>query len=111
MRFLAQGHQIPPYLAYPRFLLNIELTETVKLIYIILLDRARISIKNAGWTDAQGNVFLYYTIQALADTIHKSEMTVNAFGDDYEDNFDKFSLILLNTLQFPLMIISEYHVY
>jgi DNA-binding transcriptional ArsR family regulator len=61
---------------YPRFLLNMELNETAKLIYIVLLDRSRLSQINSGWTDGNGHVYLYYPIKSLADVIQKSEMTV-----------------------------------
>ncbi len=76
--YLSRDSEIPPYMAYPRFLLNMELSETAKLIYVMLLDRARLSMKNDGWTDNQDRVFIYYTIEHLAQTIGKSEMTVKS---------------------------------
>lgn len=74
--FYSRGASLPPFMAYPRFLLECELSETAKLVYIILLDRAKLSGKNDGWTDEQGRVFLYYTIHGLAEAIHRSDMTV-----------------------------------
>jgi MarR-like DNA-binding transcriptional regulator SgrR of sgrS sRNA len=74
--FLRRNSALPPYLMFPRFLLDSPLNETAKLLYIILLDRARLSQQNQGWTDDQGRVFLRFTIKSLAATIHKSEMTV-----------------------------------
>ena len=53
-----------------------ELNETTKLLYMILLDRARLSLRNEGWTDASGHVFLYFTIEAMANVLHKSQMTI-----------------------------------
>lgn len=51
-RFLTQDSSIPPYMAFPRFLLDKDgLNETAKILYTILLDRARLSQKNDGWTD------------------------------------------------------------
>lgn len=76
--YLGRDSEIPPYMAYPRFLLNMELSETAKLIYVLLLDRARLSMKNDGWADAQGRVFIYYTIEHLAKAIGKSEMTIKS---------------------------------
>ena len=73
---LRKGSQIPAYMAYPRFLLTADLSETAKLIYVLLLDRARLSMKNEGWEDEHGHVFIYYTIADLASTSGKSEMTV-----------------------------------
>ena len=73
---LRKDSQIPAYMAYPRFLLAADLSETAKLVYVLLLDRARLSMKNEGWEDEQGHVFIYYTIADLANASGKSEMTV-----------------------------------
>ena len=73
---LHKDSQIPAYMAYPRFLLTMDISETAKLIYVLLLDRARLSMKNEGWEDEQGHVFIYYTIADLASASGKSEMTV-----------------------------------
>ena len=51
--FLTADTSLPPYLVFPRFLLDMELNETTKLLYMILLDRARLSLRNEGWTDAR----------------------------------------------------------
>jgi len=75
-QFLQKGSQIPKYMAYPRFLLSTDLSETAKLVYVLLLDRARLSMKNGGWEDERGHVFIYYTIADLAGVSGKSEMTV-----------------------------------
>ena len=74
--FLTPSSPLPPYLAYPRFLLDMDISETAKLLYAVLLDRARLSRQNDGWTDENGHVYLYYTISNLAAAIHRSEMTV-----------------------------------
>lgn len=74
--FLTPSSPLPPYLAYPRFLLDMDISETAKLLYAVLLDRARLSRQNDGWTDERGHVYLYYTISNLASAIHRSEMTV-----------------------------------
>lgn len=74
--FLTQNQQLPPYLAFPRVLLDVDISETAKLLYVVLLDRARLSLQNDGWTDENGHVYLYYTIANMAATLHKSEMTI-----------------------------------
>ena len=51
---LRKDSQIPAYMAYPRFLLTADLSETAKLVYVLLLDRARLSMKNEGWCWARG---------------------------------------------------------
>ena len=75
-QFLHRGSQIPHFYMYPRFLLTLDLSETTKMIYMLLLDRARLSMQKEGWQDEQGRVFIHYTIQSLAATIQRSEMTV-----------------------------------
>ena len=76
-QFLTQDSLIPPYMAFPRFLLDKKgLSETAKILYTILLDRARLSQKNDGWTDEQGHVFILFPIKNLAETMHKSEMSM-----------------------------------
>ena len=74
--FLTADTNLPSYMMFPRFLLDMEINETAKMLYIILLDRARLSQKNEGWSDADGHVFIYFTIKALAEVLHKSQMTV-----------------------------------
>ena len=74
-----------PYLMYPRFLLTAELNETERLVYILLLDRARISQKN-GWIDEKGHVFLIYTIAELAKGIGKGKTTVKEALRKLEDS-------------------------
>lgn len=76
-QFLTTDTALPAYMAYPKFLLEmIDLSETAKLIYIVLLDRARVSQAKGSWADDHGNVFIFYPIQDLAKAIHKSEMSV-----------------------------------
>ena len=65
-------------MAFPRFLLKYDLSETTKVLYILLLDRARVSMKKDEWMDVEGHVYLHYTIKELAVAIRKSEMTVKA---------------------------------
>ena len=69
--------RIPEYLAFPKFLLErTSLSETAKIVYMILLNRARLSQKNDGWTDERNHIFIYYPIKDIATAIHKSEMSV-----------------------------------
>ena len=67
---------IPPYMAYPKFLLKLNISETAKLVYMLLSDRARLSMKNGDWQDEQGRVLVLYTIPNLAKDIRKGETTV-----------------------------------
>ena len=67
---------LPRYMAYPRFLLDVNISETAKLVYMLLLDRTRLSMKNEDWQDEKGRVFVLYTIPDLARDIGKGETTV-----------------------------------
>ena len=75
-QFLTCNSYIPPYMAYPKFLLKVNISETAKLVYMLLLDRARLSMKNRDWQDESGRVFVCYTIPDLAKDIGKGETTV-----------------------------------
>jgi DNA-binding MarR family transcriptional regulator len=74
--FLTKDSALPPYLMFPRFLLDSPLNETAKLLYIVLLDRARLSQQNQGWIDDQKRVFIYFPIRDLAASLHKGETAV-----------------------------------
>ena len=92
--FLTADSNLPSYMMFPRFLLDMEINETAKMLYIILLDQARLSQKKEGWSDTDGHVFIYFTIEALAEVLHKSQMTVKtalAVLKKQELNFMPFS--------------------
>ena len=76
-QFLTSEIFLPSFLAYPKFLLEMTgLSETAKVVYILLLDRAKVSQTHDGWADEQGHIYIYYPITDLAEAIHKSEMSV-----------------------------------
>lgn len=83
MMFLNKTTKLPCYLPYPRFLLKLPVSETAKLIYILLLDRAHLSQTN-GWEDEQGRIFVYYTIDDLAKDAGKSTRTVSTALSDLQ---------------------------
>ena len=76
MAFLYPDTGLPPFLMYPRFLLETELSDTARLVYILLLDRARLSQTNPQWQDETGRVFVYYTITELGRGLGKTSVTV-----------------------------------
>lgn len=76
MDFLTIDTRLPTYMAFPRFLLDMKMNETTKLLYMLLLDRTKLSLKNKGWTDDNGHVFIYFTIESIAEILHKSQMTI-----------------------------------
>lgn len=74
--FLTKNSEFPVYMPYPKFLLDSDINETTQILYVLLYDRARLSMQNRGWTDAQGHVYIYYSIHNMALDIGKSETTV-----------------------------------
>ena len=85
--FLTTDTAFSAYMAYPKFLFDMtDLSETAKLVYIVLLDRARVSQVKGGWADEHGNVFIYYPIRDLAESVHKSEMSVKTALAALEDH-------------------------
>lgn len=76
--FLKRDSKVTGYMVYPRFLLQTDLNETARMIYVLLLDRARLSINRGGWVDEEGNVYIIYDIKSLAADCRKSEGTVKA---------------------------------
>ena len=62
-----------PYLPYPRFLLGADLTQTAKVLYAVLLDRSNLSRAN-GWTDEDGNIFVVFPLNKLADMVDKGRI-------------------------------------
>ena len=75
MRELKPDMKLPVYLMYPRFLLELDMNDTAKMVYLLLYDRARLSMQN-GWLDADGRVYVYYTEEHLAETLHRTEATI-----------------------------------
>ena len=69
---------LPPYLELPRFVLDMDINETGKILYTLLLDRARLSQTNPAWKDEEDHVFIIFPIRSMAERMHKSEMTIKA---------------------------------
>ena len=65
---LTVSSSLPRYLPFPKFLLDIKLSHTAKLLYALLLDRATLSRKN-NWTDEQDRIYVIYPIPKLAQAL------------------------------------------
>ena len=63
--YLKPNMPLPQYLPYARFLLNTDLSNTAKLLYTLLLDRATLSQKN-NWVDEHGRIYVIYPLSHLA---------------------------------------------
>ena len=75
MRELKSDTKLPVYLMYPWFLLELDMNDTAKMVYLVLYDRARLSMQN-GWLDKDGRVYVYYTEEHLAETLKRTEATI-----------------------------------
>lgn len=74
--YITVNTEMPTFMQFPKFLLDMEINETAKLLYMVLLDRARLSMVNKGWQDEYGRVYMVYPIEDLAARLHKCPMTV-----------------------------------
>ena len=73
--YVGTDTHLPPYLPYPRFLLKMDITQTAKLLYALLLDRTTLSQRN-GWQDEYGRTYIIFPVTAIADVLDKSPSTV-----------------------------------
>ena len=79
--YMKTDTKLLPYLPYPRFLLGADLTQTAKVLYAVLLDRAQLSQAN-GWADDNGQIYIVFPIVEIANAIDRSPMTVkNALNE------------------------------
>jgi DNA-binding transcriptional ArsR family regulator len=83
--YLTADSRMQPYLMFPRFLMELEIPDTAKLLYILLLDRARVSQRTPGWADEHGRIFVLYPINELASALHRGESAVKAALSALED--------------------------
>ena len=67
--------RLPAYLPYPRFLLKMEISQTAKLLYALLLDRSTLSQKNK-WQDDEGRIYIIYPIAEIAEILDKGSTTI-----------------------------------
>ena len=73
--YIVADTHLPPYLPYPRFLLKMDITQTAKLLYALLLDRTTLSQKN-GWQDEAGRTYIIFPVTAIIDALDKSPSTI-----------------------------------
>ena len=74
-KYMYPNTKLPPYLPFPKFLLEQSLSNTAKILYSVLISRAQLSQKN-GWTDELGRVYFIYPIHQMAVDMDKSITTI-----------------------------------
>ena len=75
-KFVNRQPDYPDYMIFPKFLLNLRISETSKILYMILFDRTRLSQRDSQWQDPSGNVFVFYRIEKLAAKLHKGKTAI-----------------------------------
>ena len=71
--YIRPGTQFPKYYQFPEFLLRAPISHTAKLAYMVLYDRARLSLKN-DWITV-GKIYMVFPIVELAENLGKSQST------------------------------------
>ncbi len=73
--YITSSSTMPPYLAYPRFLLGMNVRLIAKEVYVILLDMTLNSDADVQ-TDRQGRRYLAFVNKTIADIINRTPTTV-----------------------------------
>ena len=93
--YITSGSTLPPYLAYPRFLLGMNVRLTAKEVYAIMLDMVQ--------TDKRGRRYLAFFNKTIAEIIDRTPSTVAQALRELEDvGLVEKKLIALHT---------PYHIY
>ena len=72
--YITSGSTLPSYMAYPRFLLGMNVRLTAKEIYAIMLDMTLNS--KAAQTDKRGRRYLAFYNKTIAEIIDRTSSTV-----------------------------------
>ncbi len=84
-KFIMQDTKLPTFDPLPKYIWNMDLSDTDKLIYVALLGRTTLSQKNK-WIDKEGHIFIVFEVAKLAKYVGKSESTVFKSLRNLEDN-------------------------
>ena len=79
------------YIPFPRFLMEdcfAELTNDAKVLYALMLDRASISKVN-GYTEEDGTIRLYFTVEQAQKKLHRSRQSVTRIFQQLESTVYK----------------------
>ncbi|MGF0040709.1 replication initiator protein A [Peptoniphilaceae bacterium SGI.131] len=60
---------------FPKWLNCIDVSANTKIVYMFLLDRYNLSVKN-NWVDDEGNIYLYFSYDSLAKITNTSKVTI-----------------------------------
>lgn len=93
-KYMYQHTKLPAYLSMPRFLMNLPISNTAKLLYTQFLGKAQFLYKMLGWIVRAECIFIY-PIHQIAEDINKNETTIKDVMRDktckYGDNIENLS--------------------
>lgn len=73
--YMYKNTKLPQYLPMPKFLTELQPSNTERYIYTLLLNRAQYSQMN-GMVDEQGKVYIFYPIHQLSEKSGKGATTM-----------------------------------
>lgn len=77
MHYLYRNSRMTDFMICPRAVLDREdLPDGAKILYMYLLDRARVSMQSPEWSDEAGRVYLVFPIESLSEDLHKGGTAV-----------------------------------
>lgn len=82
--YMTEKCELPAYYQFPEFLLNMDLSQTARIIYMLLYDRSRLSLKNK-WLDKAGRAFIIFPLKEIAKLSDRSESAVKIALSDLEN--------------------------
>ena len=79
--FICRDSERPPYVPFPDYLMDYDLSMTARVLYAFLLNRAMLSQRNK-WIDELGRVYIIFSEKQMCDVLHKGLSAVKkAIGD------------------------------
>ena len=82
--YMTEKEQELPYYQFPKFLLEMNLSQNARVIYTLLYDRGRLSRKNQ-WTDEEGFVYSVFPIAELSRRFGKCQSSVKSALKELDD--------------------------
>ena len=73
------------FLQFPLWLEYVDISHSAKILYIYILDRYKLSIKN-NWIDQDQNIYCYFKIDTLASRLKLSNKTVIKYMKELENH-------------------------
>ena len=82
--YMTEKEQELPYYQFPKFLLEMNLSQNARVIYTLLYDRGRLSRKNR-WADEDGYVYSVFPIAELSRRFGKCQSSVKSALKELDD--------------------------